>query len=439
MLEKMFRFEESGTNLRTEVVGGVTTFMTMAYIIFVQPAVLKETGMDFGAVMVATCIASAFATILLGFLANYPIAQAPAMGHNFFFVYTVCLGMGISWQMALGANFISGCLFLLFLIFGFQKVLIKAIPDSLKHGISAGIGLLIGVIGFRWAGLLGPKMSLASIGDFTSTPVLISITATLLIAVLMVLRVKGAILWGILYGVVVALATGLVKFEGIVDTPPSLAPTFLKLKIGGFENLTDILIIIFVFFFLDLFDTVGTLVGVAQPAGFMKNGDLPKATQAMFSDAAGTVSGTLLGTSTVTSYIESSAGISQGARTGLANIVTGLLFLGALFFHPLVKMIGGGVEIEPGVFHYPIIAPALIVVGSLMIPVVARIKWDELAEAIPAYLTIITMFLTFSITEGIAFGFITYSILKLVSGKGREVHPVVYVFSALFLIRYLFV
>jgi AGZA family xanthine/uracil permease-like MFS transporter len=437
MLERIFKLKEHSTTISQEMIGGLTTFMTMAYIIFVQPAVLSAAGMDFGAVMVATCVSSAVAIFLMAFLANYPIALAPAMGHNFFFVYTVCLAMGIPWQTALGANFISGAAFILLSFFGFRETLVNSIPNSLKQSIAVGIGLFIALIGFQWAGIVTyTPGTIVGLGDLHSTPVLLAILGLVIITVLYTLKVKGAIVIGIIVTAVVGIPLGVVKYYGVVSTPPSIAPTFFKLNIGGALTLT-LLPTIFILFFLDLFDTVGTLIGVSEQAGFVKDGKLPRARQALLSDAIGTVTGTVMGTSTVTSYIESSTGVASGARTGLANVTTGILFLVALLFYPLVRMIGGGYAMDGGVL-YPVTAPALIIVGTLMMAGVARIDWQDFTEAIPAFLTIVIMPYAYSITEGIAVGFIFYTLLKLVTGRIREVHPVLIIFSILFVLRYAF-
>jgi len=436
LLDRFFKFEENKTSFRTEMVGGVTTFMTMSYIIFVQPAILSITGMDKGAVMVATCISAALATLLMGLLAKYPIALAPAMGHNIFFAVIVCGTMGYSWQVALGAVFISGTIFVILSIFRVWGVLVASVPDSLKHAIAVGIGLLIALIGLEYGGIVvdAPDV-LVGLGDLTSRPVILVLFGVCLTAVLMALRVKGAVLLGILGTAILGIPLGIVKYHGFVAAPPSLLPTLFKLDILGAFN-TGLITVVFVFFFLDLFDTIGTLIGVSGPAGFLKEGKLPRANKAMLSDAVGTVSGALLGTSTVTSYIESATGIAHGARTGLANVFTSLLFLVALFFSPLAEMIGGE-YIYNGLTLRPVVAPPLIIVGYLMMKCVTWIKWEDLTEAIPAFLTIIIMPLTLSITEGIAFGFISYSLLKLVSGKGKQVHWLIYMFSALFILRYI--
>jgi AGZA family xanthine/uracil permease-like MFS transporter len=313
---------------------------------------------------------------------------------------------------------------------------VAAVPDSLKYGIAVGIGLLIAHVGLQFGGIVVDDPTvLVKIGNLASTPVFLAICGVIVTLVLMVLRVKGAILIGILATALLGIPLGIVKYQGIVSPPPSLAPTLFKLDIIGALQ-TGLITVVFVFFFLDLFDTIGTLIGVSGQAGFLKQGKLPRADQAMFSDAVGTVSGALLGTSTVTTYIESAAGVAQGARTGLANMFTAFLFLVALFFSPLAAMISGLYEYE-GLQLRPVIAPPLIIVGFLMMTCVSRIKWDDLTEAIPAFLAIIVMPMTLNITEGIAFGFISYSLLKLVAGKGREVHWIIYMFAALFVLRYI--
>ncbi|MCM8826779.1 MAG: NCS2 family permease [Candidatus Omnitrophica bacterium] len=438
MWEKLFKLKEAGTDIHTEIIGGVTTFMTMCYIIFVQPAVLSRLGMDFGAVMVATCLSSAIATILMAFLANYPIALAPAMGHNFYFVFGVCLALGVSWQVGLGANFISGLIFVILTFFGFREKLINAVPPSLKNAIAVGIGMLIAFIGLEWSGIVvATPGTFVGLGNLKELPVILSIFGIVIISALIVKRVKGAILIGMGISSILGWLMGMIEFRGFVSMPPKITPTFLKLDIRGAMKL-ELLPVIFVLFFLDLFDTVGTLIGVSQEGGFIRNGKLPKAGRALLSDALGTVTGTCLGTSTVTSYIESSAGISQGARTGLSNLVTALLFLLSIFFYPLIKIVAGGYQKEAGLTLYPIIAPVLIVVGCLMIRNVVKISWDDFTEAMPAFFTILTITFTFSITEGIAFGFIAYSLLKLVSYRYKEVDGIVYLFAILFILRYIF-
>ncbi|RKU13564.1 guanine permease [Candidatus Poribacteria bacterium] len=438
MLEKLFRLQESGTTVKREIVAGCTTFMTLSYIIFVQPAVLSAAGMDSGAVMAATCITSALAMVLMALLANYPIALAPGMGHNFYFTFTVCLTLGVSWQNALGAVFIAGVLFILLFFVGLREKVMTILPVSLRNAIPAGIGLLIALVGLEWAGLIvDHPATYVTLGDLKSPPALLSLFGVIVIAVLFALKVRGAILIGILASTVVGLITGMVKFQGVVSAPPSIASTFLQLQIPNILVDPKMISVIFIFIFLDLFDTVGTLVGVGEQGGFMVDGKLPRARQALLSDAVATSAGALLGTSTVTSYIESASGISAGGRTGLTSIVTAILMLLALFFNPLIKMVGAGYPIGENTFLYPIVAPALIIVGSLMLKNVISIDWDDMTESIPAFLTLLLMPLTISITEGIAFGFISYALLKLVTRQGRQVHWLIYLFAVLFVARYI--
>ena len=436
VLERAFQLSSHATSIRTEALAGVTTFLTMAYIIFVQPTVLGAAGMDFGAVLVATCLASALATLLMGLLANYPIAVAPAMGHNFYFAFNVCVAMRVPWPIALGAVAIAGGLFILTAGIGLRERLITAIPSSLKHGIAVGIGLLVALIGLQWGGLVvDAPGTLVTLGRVSSPPALLTVFGLIVIGVLLARRIPGALLIGILASTAVGLATGLVRYQGLVGAPPSLAPTFLKLDIGGALS-AAMAPVVFVFFFLALFDSVGTLVGVATQAGLMRDGVLPRARQALLADAIGTVAGAALGTSTVTAYIESSTGVSAGGRTGLANVVTASLFLLSLFFFPLVRMIGGGYPAGGTLVLYPVVAPALILVGTMMIGTVRDIAWDDPTEAIPAFLTIVLMPLTVSITDGIAFGFIAYAVLKLGAGRSHDAHWLVYLFAGLFLVRY---
>jgi AGZA family xanthine/uracil permease-like MFS transporter len=439
-IERFFGFRENGTSLKTETIAGLTTFMTMAYIIFVQPAVLSQAGMDFGAVMMATFLSSAIATLIMGLYANYPIGVAPGMGENFFFAFTVVLGMGFSWQKALGAVFISGVLFIILTAFKIREVVLDAVPQSLKDSIAGGIGIFIAFIGLLQAGIIEKSPEgILSLGDIKKVPVLLSIFGLIVTATLMARKITGAILIGILLSTILGLFLGVVHHPGsIVSLPPSLSSTFLKLDIKGALEV-DFITITLVFLFMVMFDTIGTLIGVAEIAGFLRNGRLPRASRALMADAVGTTVGALLGTSTVTAYIESTTGVSQGGRTGFTSVVIAILFLSAIPFYPIVKMIGGGYEVSPGVFIYPLTAPALIIVGSLMIQTIKNVNWDDFTEGIPAFLTLIGIPLTFSIADGICFGFISYPILKLLSGKGKSVSWLVYLLGALSLIRYVLV
>lgn len=435
MLDRLFHLSSAGTTVRTEVIAGTTTFLAMAYIVFVQPTVLAAAGMDAGAVFTATCVASAIATLIMAFAANYPIAVAPAMGHNFFFAFTVVVAGGTPWQVALGAVAIAGIVFILTAGVGLRERVITAIPPSLKHAISVGVGLLIALVGLEWAGIVvDAPATLVSLGDLRSPPVLLAVGTLVLMAVLMARVVTGAMLIAIGVATVAALAAGLVEFGGVMSAPPSIAPTFMQLDIVA--ALSPALIdAVLVFFLLALFDSVGTLIGVAGRIG-LDAGALPRVRQALLADATGTVVGACLGTSTVTAYIESSTGVAAGGRTGLANVVTAACFLLALFFSPLVRMIGGGYAAGDGVVLYPIVAPALILVGVMMMESVRKIPWDDFTEAVPAFLTILMMPLAFSITDGIAFGFIAYAVLKPATGRAREFTRLGYVFAALFVLRY---
>ena len=440
-LDRRFALAASGTTVRTEILAGVTTFLTMAYIVFVQPTVLGAAGMDPGAVMTATCLATAFATALMGLLANYPIAVAPGMGHNFFFAYSVIIAMKVPWRVALGGVAIAGTIFILTAGVGLRERLITAIPDSLKHAIAAGIGLLIAMIGLQWAGLIvAAPGTLVTLGNLHSRPVLLAVASLTLTAILLARRVPGAFLWGMVAATLVGLPLGLVQYHGVIGRVPSLAPTFLQLDVPG-AFAPGMVAVIFVFFFLALFDSVGTLVAVGEQAKLTRGGTLPRARQALLADAIGTVTGAALGTSTVTAFIESGAGVAAGGRTGLASLVTAALFLASLFLHPLVQMIGGGYTLASQAGQttlYPIIAAPLILVGTMMIGGLRLIEWEDPTEAVPAFLTVIVMPLSVSITEGIAFGLMSYAILKAASGRARNVHPLVYVFAVLFLGRYLF-
>ncbi len=591
-LDRLFKLSENGTTAGTEVRAGVVTFLTMSYIIFVQPIILAGTGLSWHTVFMATCISAAVGTLLMAFFANYPIALAAAMGHNVLFV-KLCRDGTINWRTGLGAVCISGTLFIALSLFGFREKIVNAIPPSLKHAIAVGIGILIAFLGFQWAGLaVDSPFTLVQMGDIHMTPVLLALGGLLLTAALIALKLRGAILIGILVTALVGIPLGItstddIEEKGVVAVPesqpmpwlvilPAHVPEGIEADVSAAEETLEraairyydrddppasrgmiicrfrfagsrytrevlavakatippdaspgricdlarkylgpapadrprqllvfpkveqaagrpvlrvvaydvdrgkvwrdygtislaaesdvmssyakdivlglpghtgllrldilgaiklgVLHVIFIFFFLDLFDTIGTLIGVSQQAGFLKDGKLPRARGALLADAVATVVGAGLGTSTVTSYVESSAGVADGARTGLANVVTALLFIAALFFAPVVKMVGGDYQ-----HLHPAVAPVLIIIGSIMLRNVVHITWTDPTEALPAFLAIMVMPLTFSITEGIAFGFISYSFLKLVTGRGREVHWLVYLFSILFIVRYAYV
>jgi AGZA family xanthine/uracil permease-like MFS transporter len=429
-----FQVPESGTTIRTEVVAGATTFAALSYIIFVQPAVLSGAGMDFGAVMTATCIASAFATALMGLVANYPIAVAPAMGHNFFFVFAVTQ-LGVPWQVALGADFLAGALFVLLAAFRFREAIVDAIPPCLKAAIPVGIGLLIAFVGLRWGGIIVANPgSMVRLGRLTAPAPILALAGFLLISVLELRRVPGAILIGIVATTLLGAVSGVLSYTGIVGPPPSLGPTLLQLDIRSAISFRYLEIVL-VFFFLAVFDTVGTLIGVGTQAGLVRDGKLPRVGRALLADATGTVTGTLLGTSTVTAYVESAAGVAAGGRTGLANLVTAVLLLASLFLYPLARLVGGGLPGSDGGVLYPVTAAALISVGALMMRNVTAVRWEDPADAIPAFLTIAIMPLSLSIGDGLAFGFISFTLLRALTGRAREVGWMVYVLAGLFLLR----
>jgi len=441
MLDKLFKIKEAGSTLRTEIIAGITTFMTMAYIIFVNPAILSQGAeMDFNAVMVATCLTAAVATLLMAFLANYPIAQAPGMGINALFSFEICASMGVPWPTALGIVFLSGSLLLLLTVVKIREMICEAIPEGIKYGIATGIGIFIAFIGFKEAGIVvSDPATFVTMGDLSSPPTILAISGLLVTAILMGRQIKGAILIGIVFTGILGILMGIVEYQGLVSSIPSIAPTWGKLDILGALKLIYLTPIV-TLLFLNMFDTIGTLIGVSEQAGMLKEGKLPRAGRALLPDAIGTTFGAISGTSPITSYIESAAGVSEGGRTGLANIVTAALLLLSLFFSPLASMFGGGYLVEgSGVILHPITAPALIVVGSLMMHNITKIRWSAPDESIPAFLTIITMPLTFSISNGIAIGFISCPIIKLFCGKGREVHWMVYLLSIIFITGYLLV
>jgi AGZA family xanthine/uracil permease-like MFS transporter len=450
-LSEFFQLEAHGTTVRREVTGGVTTYLAMSYIIFVQPGVLAQAGMDFRSVLYATCLSAALATFLMGLLANYPVALAPGMGENFFFVFTLCgaapLGFGLTWQQALAAVLVAGLFFILLTLSGIRSKIIDSIPNSLKVGIAAGIGLFITFIGLEYGNLIvSSPATLVRLGDFRNPVALVSVLGLLAMIVLLAYHVRGAVLLGIVATTALAAGFGLVHYRGIFAAEIHLAPTFWKFDMRGLLSVhpATLAAAIFVLLYLALFDTVGTLVGVGQQAGLLRDGKLPRSGQALFSDAVGTTMGAALGTSTVTCYIESAAGVSDGARTGLANLVTGGLLLASMFFSPLASMIGGGVSVGADaagnpILRYPTLAPALIVVGAMMLKAVKELQWEDPTEYLPAFLTIVGIPLTFSIASGIAFGFISYAVGKVATGRWRECPTLTYVFAALFVVQFLVV
>ncbi len=428
MLEKLFQLKAHNTNVRTEILAGVTTFLTMAYILFVNPAILGETGMDKGAIFVATCLAAAIGSALMGLIANYPIALAPGMGLNAFFTYTVVLHMGHTWQVALGAVFISATLFFLLSIFRIREWIVNSIPLPLRSAIAAGIGLFLALIALKEAGLVVDNpATLVGLGDLHSPGPLLAVLGFFLIVALEARRVTGAVMIGILVVTAIAIGLGVTPFGGIVSMPPSLAPTFLELDIMGALDV-GMISVIFAFLFVDLFDNTGTLIGVAKRAGLMsKDGHLPKMGRALIADSAAAMGGSLLGTSTTTSYIESASGVAAGGRTGLTAIVVAGLFLLALFFAPLAGTVPAFAT-----------APALLFVAVLMTSGLAEIDWDDITVAAPVVITALAMPLTFSIANGIAFGFIAWVVIKALAGRFKELNPALVIRAAIFIAKFAF-
>ena len=425
MLEKLFQLKAHGTNVRTEILAGVTTFLTMAYIIFVNPMMMADAGIDPGAAFVATCLAAALGSLIMGAWANYPIALAPGMGLNAFFSYTVVGSMGYSWQVALGAVFISGFLFFMLSIFRIREWIINSIPMPLRSAIAAGIGLFLALIALKSAGIVVDNpATLVGAGDMTQPGPLLAALGFMLIVALAYRRVTGAVMIGILVITGISLLLGLSQTTGFVSTPPSLAPTFLELDIRGALDV-GLVAVIFAFLFVDLFDTSGTLIGVAQKADLVdKDGKLPRLGRALMADSTATMFGSLLGTSTTTSYVESAAGTAVGGRTGLTACVVAALFLLSLFLSPLAGAVPAFAT-----------APALFFVAVLMTSGLVQVNWEDLTEAAPVVVTALMMPLTFSIANGIALGFITWTAIKLLSGRWRDLNPSLYVLSALFIVK----
>lgn len=428
MLNRFFKLKENHTTVKTEILAGITTFMTMAYILAVNPDILSVTGMDKNALFTATALSALVATLVMALVARLPFALAPGMGLNAFFAFTVVLGMGYSWQFALTAVFLEGIIFLILTAFNIRELIVNAIPLSLKHAVSAGIGLFIAFIGLQNSGLIvNNDAVLVGLGDMGSPSVLIAIGGIVLTAVLLALKVKGALLIGIFVATIAGIPVGVTHLpEGhLVDTPPSLAPIFWKFDFSQVFSF-DMLIVLFTFLFVDMFDTVGTLVGVSSKAGMLdKDGKVPRVKQALFADAVGTTFGAILGTSTVTTYVESASGVAEGGKTGLTSLTTAALFLVALFFAPLFTMVPAAAT-----------APALVLVGFFMMSPILNINFDDFSESIPAFITIIMMPLAYSIAEGIVFGMLSYVLLKVLTGKFKDLSPVMIVLAILFILKF---
>jgi AGZA family xanthine/uracil permease-like MFS transporter len=432
MLDKLFHLRESNSDVRTEVLAGLTTFLTMAYIIFVNPSILGDAGMPKEAVFVATCLVAALGSTVMGLYANYPIAMAPGMGLNAYFAYAVVLGMKLPWQAALGAVFISGCLFILVSVFGLRAMIVNGIPRSLRVAITVGLGMFLALIALKNAGIVvASEPTLVKAGDLHQPGAIMAVFGFLLIVTLDRVRVRGAILIGIIVVTVLSFFFGGNRFHGLVSSPPSLAPTFMQLDLhralaGGLLN------VVLVFFLVELFDATGTLMGVAGRAGLLGDGEnagkMARLNRALLADSGAIVAGSLLGTSSTTAYLESAAGVQAGGRTGLTAVTVAVLFLACLFIAPLA-----------GVVPAYATAPALLFVACLMLRDLGDIDWDDTTEAVPAAITALVIPFTYSIAEGIAFGFITYAALKLSTGRAREVAPVIWIIAALFTFKIVYI
>ncbi|WP_299803789.1 NCS2 family permease [uncultured Shewanella sp.] len=428
MLEKLFKLKQNQTTLKQEVIAGLTTFLTMAYIIFVNPMMLADAGMDHGAVFVATCLAAAIGCLVMGLVANYPIALAPGMGLNAFFTYTVVGEMGYSWETALGAVFLSGICFLVLSLVRIREWIVNSIPMSLRIGIAAGIGLFLALLGLKSAGIVvSSPATLVTMGDITSFPAVMAALGFFLIIAMVHHGMKSAVVVSILAITLLGLLFGDVQYQGIVSAPPSIMPTFMKMDLSGVLEVS-MLSVVFAFLFVDLFDTSGTLVAVAQRGGFLDDkGRLPRLNRALTADSTATIAGAMLGTSTTTSYVESTAGVSAGGRTGLTAVVVGVLFLGALFISPLAGMVPAYAT-----------AGTLFYVAILMMSGLVHVEWEDITEAAPVVVVCILMPLSFSIATGIAMGFISYAVIKLMSGRYKDLSLGVVILAALFIAKFIY-
>lgn len=429
MLEKLFKLKANNTNIRTEFIAGLTTFLAMSYIIFINPDILSSTGMDHSAVFVATCLAAFIGSCIMGLIANYPIALAPGMGLNVFFSYTVVSSMGYSWQIALGAVFISATLFFLLSLFKIREWIINSIPLDLRSAIAAGIGLFLAIVALQKSGIImAEKETLVTLGHITHAEPLLAILGFFIIIALEARKIPGSVIISILSITFISILLNVSSFKGIVSMPPSLAPTFLQLDIAGAFQV-GMIVVIFSFLFVDLFDNSGTLIGVAKNSGLMRaDGYLPRMGRVLLADSTAAMSGSLLGTSTTTSFVESTAGVAAGGRTGLTACIAGILFLLALFFSPLAASVPSFAT-----------APALMFVAILMASGLAEVDWKDLTTAAPVFITAISMPLTYSIANGIAFGFISWTVIKLITGRYKEITPALFILSVLFVLKFAFI
>ncbi|WP_287679856.1 NCS2 family permease [Bacteroides sp.] len=426
MLEKLFGFDRNVTRVRTEVLAGITTFLTMAYILAVNPNILSATGMDKGALFTTTVIASAFATLLMAFYAKLPFGLAPGMGLNAFFAYTVCLTMGYTWQFALTAVLIEGLIFILLTVTNLREKIVDAIPVTLKNAIGAGIGLFISFIGLQNAGIIvNNDATLISMGNITSGTALLGMIGLVVTSLLLVKGVRGALLFGILITTLIGIPMGITKFDGIFSTPPSIEPIFWQFEWHNIFT-KEMIVVVFTFLFVDMFDTIGTLVGVTTKAGMMdKNGKIPHLKQAFMVDAIGTTAGAMLGTSTITTFVESASGVGEGGRSGLTSFVTAVCFLLSLFFAPFFLSVPGAAT-----------APVLILVGLMMMSSVLKVNFADYSEAIPAFICIIFMPLAYSISDGIVLGMISYVLINLLTGKYKKLTIGMYILAAIFVLKF---
>lgn len=426
MLEKLFGFDRNVTRVRTEVLAGITTFLTMAYILAVNPNILSATGMDKGALFTTTVIASAFATLLMAFYAKLPFGLAPGMGLNAFFAYTVCLTMGYTWQFALTAVLIEGLIFILLTVTNLRDKIVDAIPVTLKNAIGAGIGLFISFIGLQNAGIIvNNDATLISMGNITSGTALLGMIGLVVTSLLLVKGVRGALLFGILITTLIGIPMGITKFDGIFSTPPSIEPIFWQFEWHNIFT-KEMIVVVFTFLFVDMFDTIGTLVGVTTKAGMMdKNGKIPHLKQAFMVDAIGTTAGAMLGTSTITTFVESASGVGEGGRSGLTSFVTAVCFLLSLFFAPFFLSVPGAAT-----------APVLILVGLMMMSSVLKVNFADYSEAIPAFICIIFMPLAYSISDGIVLGMISYVLVNLLTGKYKKLTIGMYILAAIFVLKF---
>ncbi|NMM76092.1 NCS2 family permease [Acidovorax sp. SRB_24] len=427
MLERLFKLKEHGTDVRTEIVAGLTTFLTMAYIVFVNPSILGAAGMPQDAVFVATCLIAALGTAIMALYANYPIALAPGMGLNAYFAFVVVGAMGYSWQTALGAVFVSGCLFLAITVFGLRELIVRGIPQSIRTAIVVGIGMFLAIIALKSAGIVvASPTTLVTLGDLHQPPAVLAVIGFILIVVLDRFRVPGAILIGIVTVTVLSFFFGGNQFAGVFAPPPSIAPTFLQLDIAGALQ-GGVLNVVLVFFLVELFDATGTLMGVAKRAGLLVPGRMERFNKALLADSAAIFAGSMLGTSSTTAYAESAAGVQAGGRTGLTALTVAVLFLACLFISPLAAVVPAYAT-----------APALLFVACLMLRELVELNWDDPTEVIPGVITALMMPFTYNIANGLAFGFISYAVLKLFTGKARDVHWMAWIIAAVFLFKFIY-